>query len=179
MTPEPTSRPKAYVGLFKDNAVAVLDTSTNQVLSTIPVPPGPHGLVVTPDGRKVYVSSDGASTVSVIDTATDRVVRQIEVGPTPHGLAISPDGRQVLVAGFGANHAVLNDTTSDQVVGQIPVPQPHNSAIGRSRAHVQVSMLSAPLVRGGAPKRRGYHGGPSEAVAQTFFERPGSARRSR
>ena len=99
--------------------------------------------------------------MSVIDTATDRVVRQIEVGPTPHGLAISPDGRQVLVAGFGANHAVLIDTTSDQVAGQIPVPQPHNSAIGRSRAHVQVSMLSAPLVRGGALKRRGYHGAPS------------------
>ena len=47
--------PKAYVGLFKDNAVAVLDTGTNQILSTIPVPTGPHGIVITPDGRWVYV----------------------------------------------------------------------------------------------------------------------------
>src|SRR5262245_24691966 len=46
--------PKAYVGLFKDSAVAVLEMSTNRLLSTIPVPPGPHGLVITPDGRKVY-----------------------------------------------------------------------------------------------------------------------------
>ena len=59
---------KAYVGLFKDQAIGVLDTATNRVLHTIAVPPGPHGLVMTPDGRKVYVSSDGASTVSVIDT---------------------------------------------------------------------------------------------------------------
>jgi YVTN family beta-propeller protein len=66
--------PQAYVGLFKDDAVAVLDTAQNKVVGTIAVPKGPHGLVVTPDGRKVYVSSDGASTVSVIDTATDRVV---------------------------------------------------------------------------------------------------------
>src|SRR5439155_22360657 len=66
--------PKAYVGLFTDDAVAVIDTAQNKVLSTIAVPKGPHGLVVTPDGRKVYVSSDGASTVSVIDTAADRVV---------------------------------------------------------------------------------------------------------
>ncbi len=124
-----TAAPKAYVGLFKDNAVAVLDTGTNRVLSTVPVPPGPHGLVVTPDGRKVYVSSDGASTVSVIDTTTDRVVGSIEVGPTPHGLAISPDGRQVLVMGFGTNQAVILDTASDQIVGRLPVPQPHNSAI--------------------------------------------------
>src|SRR5207247_1846792 len=83
--------PKAYVGLFKDDAVAVVDTAQNKVLSTISVPKGPHGLVVTPDGHKVYVSSDGASTVSVIDTATDRVVSSIEVGANPHGLAVSAD----------------------------------------------------------------------------------------
>ncbi len=124
-----TAAPKAYVGLFKDNAVAVLDTGENRVLRTIPVPPGPHGVVVTPDGRKVYVSSDGASTVSVIDTTTDQVVASIEVGPTPHGLAISTDGRQVLVMGFGTNQAIILDTASDKVIGQIPVPQPHNGAI--------------------------------------------------
>ncbi len=125
---EPAS-PKAYVGVFKDNAIAVIDTGTNRVLGTIPVPPGPHGIVVTPDGHKVYVSSDGASTVSIIDTATDRVVGAIEVGKTPHGLAISRDGRALLVAGFGTNQAVLIDTATDQVVGRIPVPQPHNAAI--------------------------------------------------
>src|SRR5881628_142201 len=65
--------PKAYVGLFKDDAVAVIDTAQSKVLGTISIPTGPHGLVMTPDGRKVYVSSDGASTVSVIDTTRDRV----------------------------------------------------------------------------------------------------------
>src|SRR3989475_11372633 len=93
--------PKAYVGLFKDDAVAVIDTAQNKVLSTIAVPKGPHGLVVTPDGRKVYVSSDGASTVSVIDTAADRVVASIDVGANPHGLAISGAGSRVLVSGWG------------------------------------------------------------------------------
>jgi YVTN family beta-propeller protein len=126
---QPAGAPKAYVGLFKDNAVAVLDTDSRQVLRTIPVPAGPHGLVITPDGAKVFVSSDGASTVSVIDTATDQVVDSIDVGQTPHGLAISPDGRQVLVSGFGANQAEIIDTGSDQIVGRVPVPQPHNSAI--------------------------------------------------
>jgi YVTN family beta-propeller protein len=125
----PTQPAKAYVGLFKDNAVAVVDTQTNGVLRTIPIPPGPHGLVVTPDGRKVYVSSDGASTVSVIDTATDHVVGSIEVGPTPHGLAIAPDGSKVLVSGFGANQSMTIDTATDRIVGRVPVAQPHNSAI--------------------------------------------------
>src|SRR5499427_8837792 len=108
---EAAAAPKAYVGLFKDNAIAVLDTGTNRVQGTIPVPQGPHGIVIIPDGRKVYVSSDGASTVSVIETQTDTIVQSIEVGPNPHGLAISADGREVLVGAFGTNQVVLIDTS--------------------------------------------------------------------
>src|SRR5881409_1665299 len=123
--------PKAYVGLFKDDAVAVLDTAQNKVVGTIAVPKGPHGLVVTPDGRKVYVSSDGASTVSVIDTATDRVVASIEVGANPHGLAVSGDGSRVLVLGWGSNRALVIDTALDRVIGAVPVAQPHNGTLSR------------------------------------------------
>ena len=65
--------PKAYVGLFGDNAIGVIDTASNQVTKTIPVPTGPHGLVITPDNKWVYASSDGDSVVSVINTATDEV----------------------------------------------------------------------------------------------------------
>ena len=121
--------PKAYIGLFKDNAVAVLDTSTNAVTKTIPIPTGPHGLVVTPDGRWVYASSDGDSVVSVIDTTTDAVTDTIQVGATPHGLAITPDGSRVLVSGFGTNSVEAIDTASNQVIWQVPVPQPHNIGI--------------------------------------------------
>ena len=123
--------PKAYVGLFKDDAVAVIDTAQNKVLSTITVPKGPHGLVVTPDGRKVYVSSDGASTVSVIDTATDRVVASIDVGANPHGLAISGAGSRVLVSGWGSNRALVIDTATDRVIGEVPIAQPHNGTLSQ------------------------------------------------
>src|SRR4029077_19145514 len=58
---EAGAAPKGYVGLFKDDAGAVIDPAQNKVVGTISVPKGPHGLVITPDGRKVYVSSDGAS----------------------------------------------------------------------------------------------------------------------
>jgi YVTN family beta-propeller protein len=123
--------PKAYVGLFKDDAVAVLDTAQKKILGTIAVPKGPHGLVVTPDGRKVYVSSDGASTVSVIDTAVDRVIASIDVGANPHGLAVSADGSRVLVSGWGSNRALVIDTVTDRVIGEVPVAQPHNGTLSR------------------------------------------------
>jgi YVTN family beta-propeller protein len=87
--------------------------------------------VVTPDGRKVYVSSDGASTVSVIDTATDRVVASIEVGANPHGLAVSGDGSRVLVSGWGSNRVLVIDTATDRVIGEVPVAHPHNGTLSR------------------------------------------------
>jgi YVTN family beta-propeller protein len=120
---------KAYVGLFGDNAVAVIDTGTNRVIRTIPVPPGPHGLVVTPDGAKVFVSSDGSSTVSVISTATDTVVASVEVGMTPHGLSISGDGTRIVCAGFGSDSVQVIDSASNLVISRLSVPRPHNSTL--------------------------------------------------
>jgi YVTN family beta-propeller protein len=127
--PSAAPAPKVYVGLFKDDAVAVIDPAQGRRVATIPVPKGPHGLVITPDGRKLYVSSDGASTVSVIDTTTDRVAASIEVGPNPHGLAISRDGRIVLVSGYGAGEALVVDTATDRITTRIPVARPHNAAL--------------------------------------------------
>ncbi|HET6146294.1 MAG TPA: YncE family protein [Polyangia bacterium] len=120
---------KAYVGLFGDKAVAVIDTSTNQVTNTIPVPTGPHGLVVTPDGAKVFVSSDGSSTVSVIATASDTVIASVDVGMTPHGLSISSDGKRVVCAGYGTDSVQVIDSATNQVVTRVAVPRPHNSTI--------------------------------------------------
>src|ERR1700736_3577973 len=98
-------------------------------MKTIPISAGPHGIVVTPDGRWVYASSDGDSVVSVVDTRSDEVTASIDVGSTPHGLAITPDGSRVLVAGFGTNSVEAIDTSTNQMVWQVPVPQPHNLAI--------------------------------------------------
>jgi YVTN family beta-propeller protein len=123
-----TAGPKVYVGLFKDDAVAVVDPGERQVRARIRVPKGPHGLVITPDGRKVYVSSDGASTVTVIDTARDAVTGSVEVGPNPHGLAVSSDGRWVLVSAWGANEVSVIDTATDRVAGRVPVARAHNGA---------------------------------------------------
>jgi len=121
--------PKAYVGVFKDNTVAVIDTGTNTVIKTIPVPVGPHGLVMTLDGHFVYVSSDGDTKVSVIDTTTDTIVNTIEVGKAPNGLTLTPDGKQLLVAVFGTGQVVFIDTMTNKILGQVAVPSPHNTAV--------------------------------------------------
>ena len=121
--------PKAYVGNFKDNTISVIDLELKRVTATIPIPPGPHGMVITPDNRWVYVASDGTSTVSVIDTATDKLVENIEVGKNPHGVAVTRDGKYVLVGVYDTDSITFIDTATRKVIGSVPVGKPHNIAI--------------------------------------------------
>lgn len=83
--------PKAYIGMFKDSAVAVFDTATNNVTKSIPIPTGPQGLVVTPDGRFVYASSDGRLQ-SVRDRYAQRRLFHYLAAAVPSHTAL-PSGR--------------------------------------------------------------------------------------
>ena len=121
--------PKAYVGNFKDNTVSVIDTRAKKVVMTIAVPPGPHGMALTPSGGYLYVSSDGASSVSLIDTGDDRLEQSIEVGKAPHGLSVTPDGKLVMVAVYGDDRVVFLETSTNQVIGSVSIAKPHNIAV--------------------------------------------------
>jgi len=106
---------RAYVTLTKDqpgdlptlSGVAVIDTQTNTVAATITIDhrsnlDQPSGVVITPNGRRAYVSNfDGRGVVDVIDTATNTVIETITVsgrGGSSTGIAITPNGRHVYVA---------------------------------------------------------------------------------
>ena len=143
-----TGSPKAYVALYNDSAVAVVDTGPNRLLGYIPVPLGPHGLAVTPDGSKLYVSSDEVSMVSIIDTTIDRVVASIDVGPTPYGLTISPKGHELFVAVRGADQVVILDTATDRILGRVPVLEPLEIAISPDErtAYVSSGRINAPAI---------------------------------
>jgi YVTN family beta-propeller protein len=150
--PFPSSAPvntnrKAYVGLFGDQAVAVLDTVTDQVLKKIQVT-APDGLIITPDGKKVYVSSMDTGSVKVITTADDALATSIDVGAKPAGLAVTPDGARLVVSVGGANEAVIVDTSSDTIVKHVPVAAAHAACISADGryAYVGSQATDAPAV---------------------------------
>jgi YVTN family beta-propeller protein len=79
-----------------DSKVAVIDTGTNAVLTTISIPRNPTALAVHPDGTRLYAASIGPAAedftpdgvVSVIDTNTNSVVSSVTVGKFPQAAAI-------------------------------------------------------------------------------------------
>ena len=69
--------PKAYLGEFESNDIAVVNTADNSIIKRISVPKGVHGVAITPDGSRVFVSSDAGNTITVIDTTKDEIASSI------------------------------------------------------------------------------------------------------
>jgi YVTN family beta-propeller protein len=90
-----------WVARAQSNNVSVIATASNAVTATIEVGRNPGGVVISPDGKFVYVRN--SDTVSVIDTASNTVTATVAVEPSAEReLAVTPDGRFVYVANFGS-----------------------------------------------------------------------------
>ena len=111
----------AYITNLVSNNVSVINTSTNAVVSTIPVGNEPYGASVSPDGSRVYVTNILTNNVSVINTATNTVIATVLVGSNPWGLAVSADGSKVYVANQASNNVSVINTTTNTVVSTIGV----------------------------------------------------------
>ena len=111
--------PRLVPGGVAGNTVSVIETSSNKVISTIPVGKLPAGVAVTPDGKQAFVTCRGENQVWVIDTATHTVIRKIDVQNDPANLSFTPDGRRAYVTNFGSQSVSVINTATMTV---LPVP---------------------------------------------------------
>ncbi|HMJ08323.1 MAG TPA: beta-propeller fold lactonase family protein, partial [Pyrinomonadaceae bacterium] len=102
---------KAYVSLWGDGSVAVVNLTLKYTLKHINVDRHPTAMLFNAGQTRLYVVNSDADTVSVIDTRTDRVVERINVrlseaersGVSPEGIALSDDEKTLFVANAKAN----------------------------------------------------------------------------
>lgn len=138
-----------YIALTPDNRyfyavktgspgkVSVVNTNTNEVETTIPLPIGfPFQLAITPDGSRGYVAiskasgttiTTGQNRVEEIDLFTNQIVGSIPLGGNPYGpieLAITPDGNRMYVTHRGDGRVIVIDInpsspTYNQIIANI------------------------------------------------------------
>ncbi|MGC2399414.1 MAG: beta-propeller fold lactonase family protein [Acidobacteriaceae bacterium] len=104
-------------GLGPSNVV-VFDAKTRAIVTRIPVEINPYQVVLTADGKKLFVSNWASESVSVIDTGTNKVVRTLHVGMNPNDMKLSADGR-LFVACSNDNTVHVIDTNTLQVIERL------------------------------------------------------------
>ena len=88
VTPDSTT---AYGKKDGTNKLVEIATATNTVTATFSVGTGKlEDAVVTPDGKRIYLSNQDNDEVSVVNRTTRLVVATIAVGDVPLGVAIIP-----------------------------------------------------------------------------------------
>ena len=100
----------------------------------------PFNLVVTADGRRLFVACEGSDSVVVVDLRQATVEAEVAVGHLPHGVCLSPDQRTAYVSNRGSDTVTVLDADSLEVVGTLEVgDEPHGLVTSRDGATLFVA----------------------------------------
>ena len=113
---------RVYVTNWLDDSVSAIDTTTQQVIATIPVGLNarPMGIAITPNGEEVYTTNQYAGTVSVINTTTLNVVATIPTGAHCQRVVITRDGTKAFVQNGWSDTVSAIDTATHTVIATLP-----------------------------------------------------------
>jgi len=79
----------------------------------------PKGVVVSADGKRVYVATGRGNSMAVIDGEQLKLVALIPVGQRPWGIALTPDGRKLYTANGISNDVSVIDTSTNKVIATV------------------------------------------------------------
>ena len=121
-----------YIADSDSNGVWVLNGSATKVLRHIATGEGAHGLYLSRDASKLYVTNRLAGTVSVLNAMTGAVLTRwvIPGGGSPDMGNVSADGSRLWVSGRYNNVVYVFNTHNGHLVAKIPVGvEPHGLAL--------------------------------------------------
>src|SRR5580704_11744222 len=90
-------------GTIAAGAVTPVNTRTHIAGSPIVIGGGAQSIVVTPNGKTVYVPNGVLNTVTPIRTAANTALPPIPVGSEPFAMVVTPNGRIVFVGNTSSN----------------------------------------------------------------------------
>ncbi len=83
----------------------------------------PWGLALSPDGRRVYVTSAQSETLTALDTDTLRAAWTVDLQESePRGVAVAPDGEKAYVVHVQSPHVSVVDLESGRALSRLALP---------------------------------------------------------
>ena len=108
-------RQQLYAVTREDNALYTFDLKTRRMLHTLKLPAEAYCVVLSPDGRRLYISLWGGHAVAVVDAEKQQLLPSIPVESHPNDLVLTRDGRRLFVANANSNSVSIIDTGLGQV----------------------------------------------------------------
>jgi YVTN family beta-propeller protein len=133
---------RAYVSNEDDGTVSVIDTQRLEQVASVAVGKRPRGLVLSRDGKALYVAVSGlpkcpppitdeqcaklprdpaADGVAVVDTATLKQTRLISGVSDPERVEITPDGKTLFVTNEDSARLTILDVARGKALAHIAV----------------------------------------------------------
>jgi DNA-binding beta-propeller fold protein YncE len=109
-----------YIAEATAGRIAVFDVAEGKAARRIALPSSPGGLVLSPDGSRLYVTGaapDGE--VFIVNTASAKITGKIAAGHTPTAPVLSPDGKSLSVSNrFDNDESVIDLAAGKEVASQ-------------------------------------------------------------
>jgi DNA-binding beta-propeller fold protein YncE len=114
---------RVFVSDEHGDADAVIDATTNSLLTTIPLGGGAGNTVYDPESGHILVAVHGKNELVAIDPATAKIIGRYPVPgiDSPHGIALDVSARLAFVAGEGNHKLAVVDLNNMQVLATYPV----------------------------------------------------------
>lgn len=112
-----------YVTTELENAIAVIDPKTLQVVGSVPTgQPESHMLAITRDGKRGFASNVGPGTVSVLDLEERKVLTVIPVGGHAQRIALSVDDQWVFTSDQTQPRLAVISTQTNGIAQWVEMP---------------------------------------------------------
>jgi YVTN family beta-propeller protein len=122
-----------YTALSGLHGVATIDIA-NQTMSQTALPPMPwmackveppntpvHGIGLTPDGKKLWITSVSDAGIYVYDIASKKLSSKIGVGACPNWIGFSADGKYAGVSNADSDDASILDVKAEKEIARVKV----------------------------------------------------------
>jgi YVTN family beta-propeller protein len=128
--------------------ISLIDPATNKIVGEITGVPINHGAAGSPDGRRLYFSSEGERTLTVVDGKTFSIIKKIPLSGRPNNISIARDGSRVYVGIVSEPGAVdVIDTTTLERVKSIPTKGGiHNVYVTPDGKHIVAGSIAGKLM---------------------------------